>query len=139
MNTHALDMPVTRAISAEEYMRAKLDYETTPHGLKLLLDRNPDKIFVLDVRDKPSYDKEHIAGAKCIPESELASRLETIPKGRTIVTYSWDTTCALAPQATLELASKGFKVQLLSGGLEEWKRRELPVEKRPLARRGATA
>lgn len=136
MNAHALDMPASRPLSAEEYMRAKLSYETSPHGLNHLLEGGPDKVFVLDVRDPASYEKEHIRGARNIPENELSARRESLPKGKTIVTYSWDATCALAPQAAMSLAKNGFRVQLLAGGLEEWRRRDLPVEKRPLARRG---
>lgn len=139
MHTSILDHAALRPISAEEYMRAKLDYEMTPTALSQDLGRGAPKLLVIDVRDKPSYDKEHIPGAVNIPEYEIRQRAPGLPKGKTLVTYSWDMTCTLAPEATMKLASLGFKAQLLAGGLEEWKRRDLPIEKRAAARRGATA
>ena len=139
MHTSILDHAALRPISAEEYMRAKLDYEMTPTTLNLGLGRSSAKLLVIDVRDKPSYDKEHIPGAISIPEYEIRHRAASLPKDKTLVTYSWDMTCTLAPEATMKLASLGFKAQLLAGGLEEWKRRDLPLEKKAAARRGATA
>jgi len=139
MHTSILDHAAMRPISAEEYMRAKLDYEMTPTALSMGLGRDSAKIIVIDVRDKPSYAKEHIPGAINIPEYEIRQHGPSLPKEKTLVTYSWDMTCVLAPEATMKLAGMGFKVQLLAGGLEEWKRRDLPLDKKPAARRGATA
>lgn len=139
MHTSILDHPAQRPISAQEYMRAKLDYEMTPTALNMDLSRSAAKLLVIDVRDKPSYDKEHVPGAISIPEYEIRHRAPSLPKDKTLVVYSWDMTCVLAPEATMKLAGLGFKVQLLAGGLEEWKRRNLPLEKRVAARRGATA
>jgi len=139
MPSSILDHAAPRPISASEYMRAKLDYEMTPIALSQEVGRGTAKLLIIDVRDKPSYDKEHIPGAINIPEYEIRHRGPGLPKGKTIVTYSWDMTCVLAPEATMKLADLGFKAQILAGGLEEWKRRDLPLEKRPAQRRGATA
>ena len=110
-------------IGAAEYLKAKLDFEATPYGLKETLETEPGKVVVVDVRDEEAFRKEHILGATNIPAADLVKRLADLPRDRTIVTYCWDMTCALAPKAALELAQKGFKVQFLAGGIEEWKKK----------------
>ncbi len=111
---------------AAAYFTAKLSYETTPHQLKHDLDEG--NVIVLDVRDSESYKAEHIAGAKNVPFESLDKQLTSLPKDKTLVTYCWDITCALAPKAALTLAQKGFNVQELSGGIAEWKKKSFPTE-----------
>lgn len=115
-------------IGAADYIKAKLDYEATPFGLKETLENSPGDVVLVDVRPEEAFRKEHILGAANIPAAQLVKRLADLPKDRTIVTYCWDMTCALAPKAALELAQKGFKVQFLAGGIEEWKKKGFPVK-----------
>lgn len=115
-------------IGAAEYIKAKLDYEASPYGLKETLETTPGNIVLVDVREEEAFRKEHILGATNIPIADLIKRLADLPRDRTIVTYCWDMTCALAPKAALELAQKGFKVQFLSGGIAEWKRKGYAVK-----------
>ncbi len=122
--------PHTRALTAEEYLRAKKEFEVSPHELQALLGEAPDRILLVDVRDRESYEKEHILGAKNVPERELASRLAGLPKARRLVVYSWDLDCGLAASAAFLLAHHGREVRLLTGGLEEWRRKGLPIAKR---------
>lgn len=125
-----LSTPKSQSISAVEYLRAKLDYEATPYGLNQILAKTPEQVLVLDVRDAASFRAEHIQGAMNIPAADLISKLSTLPKDKTIVTYCWDMTCSLAPKMALELAQKGFRVQFLVGGLAEWTRKGFPVAKK---------
>ena len=122
----AIRTPVkTMEINAVDYFNAKLQFETTPHQLKADLDAN--RVYLLDVRDKESFTKERIPGAHNIPLSELTMHLKGLPKNMPIVTYCWNLTCSMAPKAALQLAEKGFRVQELIGGIEEWKAK-FPVE-----------
>jgi rhodanese-related sulfurtransferase len=121
--------PKETSISAAEYLRAKLDYEASPFGLKETLETSPGSVVLVDVRDAEAFRKEHILGATSIPAADVVKRLADLPKDRTIVTYCWDMTCALAPKAALELAQKGFKVQFLAGGIEEWKKKGFTVKR----------
>jgi len=125
----SLFAPKTHTLGAAEYLRAKLEYEATPYGLMTTLETEPEKVLVLDVRDRDAFDEEHIRGALNVPATEIVSRLSGLPKDRTVVTYCWDMTCALAPKAALELAQKGFKVQFLAGGIAEWKHKGFPIAK----------
>jgi hypothetical protein len=45
------------------------------------------QVLVVDVRGKPSYDAGHIAGAISVPEVELDTRLDELPRDQEIVLY----------------------------------------------------
>ena len=105
--------------SAVDFFRDKLAFETTPHSLEHELQQG--SMLALDVRDKDSFAKERIPGARNIPLQELAGRLAELPKDKPIATYCWNITCALATKAALELAEKGFEIKELRGGIESWK------------------
>ncbi len=116
------------ASEAVDYFRTKLEFETTPHTLKE--DMEKGGVYILDVRDKDAFMKERIAGAQNIPLSELPQNYRALPKDKIIVCYCWDLTCFLAPKAAMELAQKGFRVQHLIGGIEEWKKKGFSVERK---------
>jgi rhodanese-related sulfurtransferase len=113
-----------------QYFSAKLAYEMTPWALKSILEKTPDSIVLLDVRPIDMFVAEHIKGAINIPLVDLVSKLATLPKDKTLVTYCGDLTCGLAPKAALELAQKGFKVMELVGGIDVWSKKGFPVEKK---------
>jgi len=48
---------------------------------------NGGSVVVIDVRDANSYAQGHIAGALNIPFASVEGQLDTIPKGKQIVTY----------------------------------------------------
>jgi rhodanese-related sulfurtransferase len=112
--------------TAAEYFKAKLAFETTPYDIKSRL--KDAGTLILDVRDADWYEKEHIPGAKNVPLNELAKHIASLPKDKTLVTYCWSLTCWAAPRAALQLAEKGFKVQEMVGGIQEWKAAGFPVE-----------
>ena len=134
--TQTLEKPL--AISAVEYFKAKLAYEMTPYSLKgLLIDKNTTAcgmsakdVLVLDVRSTESFNESHIPGALNIPLADLAGKLGTLPKDKTLVTYCSNLTFALAPKAALTLAEKGFKVMELFGGIATWTEYGFPLEKK---------
>ncbi|MGH9872136.1 MAG: rhodanese-like domain-containing protein [Pyrinomonadaceae bacterium] len=53
--------------------------------LKDLLARN--EAVVIDVRNQLSYDTAHIKGARLIPEAEVVSHADELPRNKLIVTY----------------------------------------------------
>lgn len=111
-----------------EYFRAHLEYEITPGGLKKLLERPPNNVLVVDVRDPAQFEAGHIPGARNVPLETLVSSFYSLPKDKTIVAYCSDLACGMSLQAALELAQKGFRVQRLIGGFAEWSRRGFEVE-----------
>lgn len=124
-----MSQTITPAISAADYFQAKLNYEMTPYGLNAHLQKGSKDIFVLDVRSPEDYAKGRIPGAPNIPLAELPSKMATLPKDKTVVTYCGNITCSLAPKAALKLAQAGFKVMELFGGFATWQEKGFPVEK----------
>jgi len=111
-----------------EYFRAQLEYEITPAGLKRLLEKPPNNVLVVDVRDAAQFDSGHIPGARSVPLETLPASFYALPKDKLIVAYCSDLACGMSAQAALELAQKGFRVQRLIGGFAEWSRRGYAVE-----------
>lgn len=119
-------------LTAVDYFRAKLAYEITPWTLNARLSEGNH--FVLDVRDAEKYAAGHVPGAHNIPLAELPARLNELPKDKTVVPYCSNLICGLAPRAALQLAEKGWVVQMLFGGLEAWEK-NFPVETAPKAKK----
>jgi len=95
--------------------------ETTVEELKARLDRG-DRVWLLDVREKPEWDIARIQGATLIPLGELPRRLSEIPQGPDapdIVVY-----CkmgARSARAADLLREKGFpRVKNLKSGILAW-------------------
>jgi len=112
-----------------QFFRAKLDAEWGPHDLRRALEENRDTIVVLDTRTPEAFAEEHIEGAINIPTDQIASRLNELPKDKDIVPYCWSVVCHLATRASLYLSEQGYRVHELAGGIEYWKKYEMPVEK----------
>ena len=53
--------------------------------LKGMIERN--EAFVVDVRNKETYDLGHIRGARLIPEGEITNHISELPSNKLIVTY----------------------------------------------------
>ena len=122
--------PKLQDLTAVQYFQAKLNFEMTPWSLKALIEKKADQVCLIDVRSAEMFAVAHIPTAINIPLTDLVSKLNTLPKDKSIVTYCGNIACSLAPKAALQLAQKGFKVQELLGGIEMWQEKGFPVEKK---------
>lgn len=82
---------------------------------------------VIDVRQPAEWKAGHIDGALHIPLSQLARRLEQLPRGKTIVTVCRTGHRSAIAASTLTRA--GHEVLNLKGGINAWARTGLPVVK----------
>lgn len=83
--------------------------------------------FLLDVREKSEFASGHIQGAKLIPLGELGARQNELPQGRTILCVC--RSGSRSGMAARQLASAGYTVRNLSGGMMSWQMAGLPVKK----------
>ncbi len=83
--------------------------------------------FLLDVREPEEYREGHIAGAKLIPLGELQRRSKELPRDREIlcVCHSGNRSSS----AVRFLTSEGYQATNLKGGMINWSRNGLPVQK----------
>ena len=89
--------PVTELIDYEafcgtvsvEATEAAADSTITASELKELLDRKPDDIFLVDVREKNEYEIVNIPGATLIPKGEFLNgrALEQLPQDKRVVLH----------------------------------------------------
>jgi rhodanese-related sulfurtransferase len=112
-----------------EYLGEDQIEELTKDELWTRLQRK-DKLVVLDVRPEEEYEAGHIPGAVSIPLDELRKRVRELPKSKQIVAYCRGPLCALAPDATRYLKSKGYKVKRLVEGAPDWEAAGLPLSRR---------
>jgi len=87
-----------------------------------------DALELVDVRQAGELDEQlgRIAGARCIPLDELASRLDELPRERPLVTVCH--AGMRSAQATVILRQAGFPhVANLRGGMAQWRQLGLPT------------
>jgi rhodanese-related sulfurtransferase/DNA-binding transcriptional ArsR family regulator len=86
------------------------------------------EVTVLDVRPEPEYRAGHLPGALSIPLSQLAARLEALPRDREIVAYCRGPYCVMALEAEELLRKRGFRAHRLEQGVADWRARGWRVE-----------
>lgn len=92
---------------------------------------NRKDALVIDVRDVSEYEAGHIAGARHVPERQIADRLKELEKFRDrpmVVTCRSGTRSGVAVQV---LRRNGFKEAVnLRGGIGAWEQAGMPLQKR---------
>lgn len=84
---------------------------------------------LLDVRTPAEYSKEgHIPGAKLLPLQQLEGKIGTLSplKGKKVIVYCRSGNRSVT--ASRILAEHGYRVYNLRGGINAWKKEQLPVE-----------
>ena len=118
-----LEVPAAEPEEASRHFISKLSVETDPSDVMLDLQRGQDGFVILDVRPSDDYEDCHIEGAIHIPYRQInAETSKQLPKDKVIVTYCWGPGCNASTKGALRLASLGFRVKEMIGGLEYWKR-----------------
>jgi rhodanese-related sulfurtransferase len=86
------------------------------------------QVLLLDVREPREFAAEHVIGAINLPQAELASRLDELPRDRDIVVI-----CQVGSRSLRSaqfLAQTGFeRVSSLRGGTDGWVRAGGAVER----------
>lgn len=93
------------------------------------------EVTVIDVRPVEEYRAGHIPGARSIPMTELAGRLQEVPKDREVVAYCRGPYCVMAVAAVDLLRSKGFAAHRMEQGVADWRARGWRIVTPPGARR----
>jgi rhodanese-related sulfurtransferase len=85
--------------------------------------KSGEKIKILDVREKDEFDEgEKIEGAENMPMGKVFAEAMkgNIPKDQKIITV-----CKTGGRCEIvarELSKKGYNIDYLEGGIEEWKK-----------------
>lgn len=80
---------------------------------------DPKAFFLLDVREPSEFESNHISGATLIPLGALRTRLNEIPKDKTIIVYC--RSGARSARGAALLKDNGYtNVLNLTGGILAW-------------------
>ncbi len=104
-----------KGISQIEPVQAKSKLSTQPAS------------FLLDVRQPEEYREGHISGAKLIPLGELQRRVKELPRDREIIVVCHSGN--RSSSAVRLLASAGYQAVNLRGGMINWARAGLPIQR----------
>ncbi|MHA2061554.1 MAG: rhodanese-like domain-containing protein [Candidatus Sifarchaeia archaeon] len=99
--------------------------------LKEKMDKREEEFILLDVRDTPDYEEEHIIGAIHLLISEMNEKKvdSMFTKNDLIITYSEDINCPAKRIAAEKLISYGFRnVIAYDESWKAWKEANYPTE-----------
>jgi len=117
----ALEDPAADPERARLHFQSKLMFETDPWDVKTDMERGRSDFIVIDVRRREDFEARRIAGAISLPYRSInAETIAQLPKDKLMVTYCWGPGCNSSTKGALKLASLGFHVKELIGGLEYW-------------------
>lgn len=117
-----------------EYLERRTALEAV-EGDELVRRVRSGEVTVIDVRPVEEYRAGHIPGARSIPMTELAGRLQEVPKDREVVAYCRGPYCVMAVEAVDLLRSKGFAAHRMEQGVADWRARGWRIDTPPGARR----
>ncbi|WP_213064524.1 rhodanese-like domain-containing protein [Acinetobacter tandoii] len=105
-----------------EFYQAKLNYEMDSWDLFEAINQGQN-IVVVDGRSTTAYAHEHIPNAINIPHRGItAESLAHLDLSLLYVTYCDGIGCNASTKTALKMATLGFQVKELIGGLDWWKR-----------------
>ena len=78
------------------------------------------EVVVLDVRPEQEFAAGHIAGARCMPVSDMSNRLDELPSDKEYIAYCRGPYCVYADEAVALLRANGRTAQRLTEGYPEW-------------------
>lgn len=99
--------------------------------LKALLD-NPDSApVIVDARLKYPFEHSTVMLPGAVRLQPGAPDLSMVPAGRAVVIYDSDPDELAGERVAFELMRRGYKVQVLKGGIGDWMTAKLPVDTKP--------
>jgi rhodanese-related sulfurtransferase len=107
--------------TAIDHYQNKLDYEMDPSDLFAALEAK-ENVIVIDTRKGFAYERERIPGAIHLNHRDM--NVETtagFDRSPIYVTYCDGIGCNASTRGALKMATLGFDVRELMGGIEWWK------------------
>lgn len=122
------ETPAAEPEEARRHFQSKLAFETDAWDVKTDMERGHSDFLVIDTRSPADFEARRIAGAINLPHRSMnAKTTAQLPKDKVMVTYCWGPGCNGSTKGALKLASLGFRVKELIGGLEYWIREGGPL------------
>ncbi|SEO28443.1 rhodanese-like domain-containing protein [Actinacidiphila rubida] len=117
-----LRVPPAAPADAAAYFAASLAFHADVSDVAAALAAGGDPGFTLvDTRSTASWDQGHIPGAVHLPTALIPERADLLlDRARPVVVYCWGPGCNGATRAAFALATDGYQVKEMLGGMEYW-------------------
>lgn len=107
---------------ARDFFLEKISFMISPFELKKRIKDYIEDLNIIDVRNYDDYIVGHIPYAVHVPFGDLENHLVMFEKDKLNIVYCESEFCSLACKTAYLLASKGYTVRVLSGGMHIWKK-----------------
>ncbi|MGI5341448.1 rhodanese-like domain-containing protein [Streptomyces sp. CA-181903] len=136
--SRVLSVPPAQPAAAAAHFAARLAFHTDVADVHAALAAGAADFTVVDPRSTAAWDQGHVPGAVHLPTAQIPLRAaELIDPARPVVVYCWGPGCDGAARAALALATLGYRVKEMLGGIEYWIREGYEVGTREGTRRSA--
>ena len=123
-----LEFGVPEPAETAAVMADKLRFHTDSWDLSVDLTAANPAVVVIDARSRDAYAAGHIPGAVSFPHREMtAETTASLDRAKVHVVYCDGIGCNASTKGAYKLASLGFRVKELLGGLDWWRRDGHPV------------
>jgi rhodanese-related sulfurtransferase len=127
-HSYVLEIAAPTPDQSRDFMLAKLSHHTDAWDVAEDLRRRVDDIVVIDARAEDYYLRAHIPGALNFPHRTMTeASTRQLDRSKTYVVYCDGIGCNASTKGAYKLASLGFRVKELLGGLDFWLRDGHPV------------
>jgi len=124
-----LRYPPGDLVSTLNFFFNKLTFEADCADVAQDIEAGFDGIVVIDARSPDFFTREHVLGSINIPHREMNIQTTAfLPKDKVMVVYCDGIGCNGSTKGAAKLASLGFKVKEMMGGIDWWKRDGHPTE-----------
>ncbi|MBY8878299.1 rhodanese-like domain-containing protein [Actinacidiphila acidipaludis] len=125
-----LRVPPAAPADAAAYFAASLAFHTDVSDVSAALAAGGDPGFTLvDTRSTAAWDQGHIPGAVHLPTDLIPRQAALLlDRDRPVVVHCWGPGCNGATRAALALATLGYRVKEMLGGMEYWIREGFAYE-----------
>lgn len=115
-------IPAAAPEDAIRHYAARLSHETDCSDVHAAMSKGQQDFVLLDVRGRTAYATAHVPGAVSLPHADItAERIaRTWPEDTLFVTYCAGPHCNGADRAALKLATLGYAVKIMIGGMTGW-------------------
>ncbi|AKK01236.1 MULTISPECIES: rhodanese-like domain-containing protein [Pseudomonas] len=121
MTSLVREVPAAPSDIALEHFRRRLSFETDCSDVHASQQAGELDFVLVDVRGPSAYERGHVPGAINLPTRTLtAQALAAYPKATLFVVYCAGPHCNGANKAAVRLATLGYPVKEMIGGVMGW-------------------
>jgi len=119
--------PAAPSVAAEHFM-GRLRFETDPADVWADIAAGTADFVLVDARSAEAFAAGHLPDAISLPHADINEHsVARLDRQALYVAYCWGPACNASSRAAAALASLGFHVKELLGGLEAWQAEGHPV------------